>query len=60
MANKKLPVFRVELFTRIVFKLVFSVSGSLLWGIPVTSKGTQFMCNFQVLSVKAYWSVNKW
>ena len=30
MANKKLPMFRVELFTRIEFKLVFSVSGSLL------------------------------
>ena len=60
--DDKLPGFRVELktFTRFVFKLVFRVSGrGVLRDIPVTSKRTG-VHNFQLLSVKAYWSLNKW
>ena len=48
------------IFTRFVFKLVFRVSEqNMLWDIPATSKHTQYICNFQMLSVKAYWSVYK-
>ena len=63
---KDIQYTRVELkiFSRFAFKLVFRFSGrSLPWDKPATSKCTSahdLHVIFQVLSVKAYWSVNKW
>ena len=60
--DNKLPVFRVDLkmFTRFLFKPVFRVSGtSVPQDVSVASRHTDVR-NFQVLFLKAYWSVNKW
>ena len=57
MTNDKQPEFRVELkiFTRFVFKLVFKEGCHEIYlSYFHTYRRTQFTCNFQVLSVKAY------